>query len=326
MKFKFFGNIRIMLLQKMPLRFAVLVGVAMIYFPAWANCEDALERLFRDTNINAKQSATEYKQVNTRSLDDYAQILGIAQNDLKRGGLHLDSGGGWGMAGFELALRDVMKSVNINTQNNYKGLIELSSLSDTEILRRAVFDGDELISVNGVPLRGIQSLTYTMDYVKRDSAPSVYVSRVHPQHFPERWQHSVVGLRELSEKVKKVFQSKNFTQVLGYSEDVLPRYGGRVDLLTDVWGAFSYSPARLELLQHYYDALSPNGTARIFASAQKASDTVHMKNGATMPLFDYLVLKQPEIFFNNEQRRTESPRNHSGNSEILLPSQTQNSP
>lgn len=69
------------------------------------------------------------------------------------------------------------------------------------------------------------------------------------------------------EHIKEVsrLHGDRFIYYKGKVEDVLKEQKNQYDIILDVWGAFSYSPYKLEVLELYYQALTLNGEARILS-------------------------------------------------------------
>lgn len=102
-----------------------------------------------------------------------------------------------------------------------------------------------------------------------------------------------------------IAQSENFLELSGkqffyhpgFAEEVIPtlKLEGKIRLLTDLWGAYAYSPKRATLLEHYYDLLSADGEAYVL------NPIGHYENSVMLPerkilFFEYLSKRYPTVF------------------------------
>lgn len=93
------------------------------------------------------------------------------------------------------------------------------------------------------------------------------------------------------------FRQQDLTRVrllLGFAEAVLPQLQNDYKYITDVWGAFSYSPAKAELLQLYFERLQVGGEAYILFPYVLTDSRVIKLNGEVVRLSDYLSELAPE--------------------------------
>ncbi|HEX4926226.1 MAG TPA: class I SAM-dependent methyltransferase, partial [Bdellovibrionales bacterium] len=86
-----------------------------------------------------------------------------------------------------------------------------------------------------------------------------------------------------------------FRFLSGFVEDILPRFKNRAKLIVDMWGAFSYSPAKAEIVEAVYAALKPGGQAVIYVAA--ATYEIYVNTPAGKVRFvEWLVTTYPGLF------------------------------
>lgn len=93
-----------------------------------------------------------------------------------------------------------------------------------------------------------------------------------------------------------LFYGSKFEYRKGYSEEIIREFAGQASLITDVRGAFTDSPAKKELLETYYDALTDKGVALVLYSSQSSPVRVRVANGQTQDLARWLVENFPTVF------------------------------
>ncbi len=84
------------------------------------------------------------------------------------------------------------------------------------------------------------------------------------------------------------------------AEAALLRYPNTADVIVDNYGAFTYSPARVHILNSAYRALKPGGIAYFRCPPVSF---VH-SGGKTVPLETYLSKKYPKVFSIRKNRTT----------------------
>ncbi len=82
----------------------------------------------------------------------------------------------------------------------------------------------------------------------------------------------------------------------GWVEEVLPTFKGKAKLITDVWGAFSYSVKKIEILESIYTALEPGGEAYVLYHPNKTPAIVTLPNGRRVGIDEWLSTRYPKIF------------------------------
>jgi SAM-dependent methyltransferase len=239
----------------------------------------------RALNPTAALPAEQYRCVNTRSLDSYQQMLGFDPGRLGPGDLVLDCGAGFGLAALTLSQQTGCQAVAINTQDN------LSWLERAEAGVGGAVLGAELMS------------DMTANWLRGLFADALGVPSTSPL------RDSMAALLERLDTVRAAGQ---FVQDVGYAEERVGAYLGRVALLTDYFGALSYSPARAELLAAYFAALRPGGEARLFVDF---STVTRLRTAeGTVDLFDWLAARHPDLV---EVRAAPMPRGDRGRVVVL---------
>lgn len=159
---------------------------------------EGLESQFQKLNRNAQAPFAEYKNPNSRSLQDYDDITGVSSKKninslvalVPKKGVVIDLGGGIGAALHEMAKIKDINAIVINAQK--------------------------------------------------------------PENFIP------------TGKTKGQFE-----YVSGWAEIEIKKYKGKADLVLDIWGAFSYSIMKAELIEQAYAALKPGGRAFILFHPRK---------------------------------------------------------
>lgn len=85
-----------------------------------------------------------------------------------------------------------------------------------------------------------------------------------------------------------------FSYHQGWAEQELPKFEN-VDLITDLWGAFSYSIYKAELIEQIYKSLKPGGRAMVLFSPSKTPTTVRLKSGEILDFHVWLQRKFPKL-------------------------------
>jgi hypothetical protein len=243
-------------------------------------------------NLNAAKPIEKYTNPNARGIRLYEEKLGaafkaqIAQPQKLR---WLDVGGGYGVAGLDLASKNPGARVTvINAQDAWKPLRAIDAAENTPYLGQTTLI--KMMAQLNIPYQDIVTLSGDRPV------------------FTANWKD--IGMAKILAKLKKGEQTKAFDYKPGMAETVLPKIATPQDLITDLYGAYYYSAGRLELLQHYYRLLNKNGRAVV---AFKSKDqhfampggwtphvhgpetNVHTPDGKTT-LEEYLVKKYPKIF------------------------------
>lgn len=98
------------------------------------------------------------------------------------------------------------------------------------------------------------------------------------------------------ENIKSVMEKhgKRFYFYLGKVQDVLAKSHDTFDLILDAWGAFAYSEDKLSLLKQYHDALTPFGTAHVFAG--KSRELTIVNDNEQVQFMSWVTKNFPENF------------------------------
>lgn len=80
------------------------------------------------------------------------------------------------------------------------------------------------------------------------------------------------------------------------AEVVLPHINEQYDLITDLFGAYFYSPERLVLLENYHRHLTINGRAYIYRSQNLLFNILRHADGRIEYLEDSLIRAYPDTF------------------------------
>jgi SAM-dependent methyltransferase len=85
-----------------------------------------------------------------------------------------------------------------------------------------------------------------------------------------------------------------FSYQQGWAEQELSKFEN-VDLITDLWGAFSYSIYKAELIEQIYRSLKPGGRAMVLFSPSKTPTKVKSKSGQILDFHVWLQKKFPKL-------------------------------
>lgn len=288
-------------------------------------------------NYNAAQSAERYQQMNERGLLHYEALLGpefvAAVQSLKPIDLLIDSGSGKGLAARQISLARGAQVVMINPQD-YSGVLDFLSVLKTRdwqqevgvadlqlMMDRKTFYPIELITSSGLKI-DVKSILFGLKLIDGHvppildfaSGPQVLSASEYKTLFRD---HLLKML-----KTEKLFQLKQKFEV-GLTEKMLPHYQGQAKLITDVFGAFYYSPERLQILKTIYETLAEGGRAFIYLgkgielstasadwtpplSAVYGGDIVRTPSGeGALSLIEWLINRYPKIM--RLQRLPSSP-------------------
>lgn len=201
----------------------LLITILVTFFVSKAgaqSCLDLLSDSLARNNPTAAKPLEQYTQPNTRDLPEYNDITGAPrglENEVPLGGLAIDVGGGQGKAYHQLAEKQNLTAIVINTQELSKADFLMNKLKGKFVYRR------------------------------------------------------------------------------GWAQRILREYEGQADLITDIWGAFSYEMDKAEILNLIYAALKPGGTAYILFNSFKTPAIV--KDGKNEIDIDaWLAAKFPSLF------------------------------
>lgn len=274
---------------------AVTINLALFILApsASASGEDPCSKSFEllAHNLNAATPIEKYANPNARGISLYEEKLGAAFKAfiVRPEKLSwLDVGGGYGLAGLDVASQNPGARVTvINAQDNWRALRAMDAASTSHLSQTSLI---KMMAQLKIPLD---------DVVKVFDDRPIYATN---------WKE--IAIAKILGKLKEGEQTKAFSYKPGMAEVVLPKITARQDLITDLYGAYYYSAGRLELLQHYYRLLNSNGRAVVaFKSKDQrfsSSDgwrshfhgpetTVRTPDGTTS-LEEYLVKKYPKIF------------------------------
>ncbi len=126
---------------------------------------------------------------------------------------------------------------------------------------------------------------------------------------PQPWMESL--------NIAPNFKGK-FLYIQGFAEKELSQFKNAADVITDIWGGFSYSPQKVKIIKLIFEALRPGGEAFVLFHPEKTpADVVYRYRTASgaiqktyLPLDKYLARKFPEIFesYDSLGRNTYSAR------------------
>lgn len=281
---------------------------------ALAGTAPSCDRLWNETallatpNHNAGIRAEEYLFEHTRGLNEYGFFLGSSfyahAKALPPGARTLDLGGGLGLAHLQLSQQRGTVSTVVNLQD-FPALW-------TTARQRLEAEGTSAIRIGHLHT-GKEPFpdTYWVESVGgllRSDVANVGNAFFHelPRALEKPRTVKSFSLEEVRDSALEIIgdfetaaASKNWRYVTESVENVLPRMRGSNDLITDVFGAFYYSPGRVELLRQAEGALKPGGTAyfSIVGFLERGiSDRVRTRDGSEMDLFEYLLLRHPHAF------------------------------
>lgn len=299
------------------------------------------EALFNDVqlvyNFNAEVPADQYDQNNLRSFTHYLSFfkpdLEEHLKQLTQDDLYIDSATGIGVAAKTISTLTPAEVVAINPQDysayftpllQLEGqLSEVIQSPDTQVVRdysRAPgiieLKGFKLANGTWLSYKMIVAAAYFLQLTIRqlptelDRLPTELDRRTtsYDSHFDSEVKAALEGLLKKAIPLIRAAQEK-VRYELGLSENILEKYHGQASLITDLWGAYVYSPNRLKVLKSFYNALKVGGKAYVFFGRQSdhspyRHDEVQLSStpGEAMSLIDWLITCYPEIFSYTPER------------------------
>ena len=260
------------------------------------SANDCIYQLF---NSQSRISAQNYIEPNTRGLDEYIDSFGSElKHGLKNGHTVIDVGSGYGLSVLDLIRQNKVKGIAINIQDNYSFLTNLNKFSRQEWDSKLVIQfNQDKTRVRFKKFDGISAdvLSQIAKKVGFDPTDLMVTKELSPLVAAAFYQKQILNL---SQKIKDYQKTGKFVYEVGYAEKVLPHYKGQAERVMDFWGAYAYSPARVELLQSYYNALTPSGRAYVLIPSQARSGFVYNDDLLSFKLIleDYLVSRYPTVF------------------------------
>lgn len=106
----------------------------------------------------------------------------------------------------------------------------------------------------------------------------------------------VINTQEHPELLEDFGADRDFFYHRGWAQEVLPRYREQADLVTDIWGAFSYEINKVEILELVLASLKPGGRAFILYHPVKTPALVKLPGGEKVHLDEWLEAEFPEVF------------------------------
>lgn len=203
---------------------------------------------------------------------------------------YLDSGSGLGIAALEISKRYDAQVFAINVQDMWQKLFELKTTLDAHPTRGFYSYLSNNFSLNSSDFDNFSFLLYGK-HTKMIWHKKKYIS-----------ESLKITYIDIIEKVTKLYsrqkEKQSFNYIVGYSEKVLKNYDKKFRLISDVFGAFFYSPLKHELLELYYKSLDKNGEAFICIAGDKIhnSKTLVIQNKKKIDFYHYIINKYPSIF------------------------------
>ena len=87
----------------------------------------------------------------------------------------------------------------------------------------------------------------------------------------------------------------SYEYVQGWAEEILPKYQNQATHIIDLWGAFSYTILKTELIEKIYDSLQMGGEARIYFNYFMTPTQVIQPDGKAIDFDRWLASRFPEI-------------------------------
>lgn len=81
----------------------------------------------------------------------------------------------------------------------------------------------------------------------------------------------------------------------GWVEEILPEYINVADIIVDLWGAFSYSINKKEILEDVWNALKPGGDAFLYFNYRKTPATIYNRENGKYYLHRWLATRFPQF-------------------------------
>ena len=277
-----------------------LITVMFLMAPALTSqAQDRCLELHSLFNKNSQIAPQEYVPPNYRRMDDYINVFGHEfKNGLQKGDLVIDAGSGYGLSMLDMIKQQKVTAVAINTQDSYQFVQQIKKMSENEWKSNLVIGWSQ--SMNTSRFEGFS-------YASKDvinalsnitgGEPNLFSKSVNMTK-EDAFIFYKSELQKLALQIDDLKKQGKFDYKVGFVEDVLPSYQGQASRLTDLWGAYSYSPDRVRLIESYYKALKNDGVAYVSLS-ERASTGIHynpVTGGFQTSFESYLVSRYPQIF------------------------------
>jgi hypothetical protein len=277
------------------MRTGIRLALASVTLVAWlgparANGHSAFDHPLRGrvarqrpgvVNDNARVTARHYNQPHARDLTQYRHFLGVEfdhlVSQLRRGDVWIDSGAGLGVAALQGAQHGVVSYV-VNAQDFWAEPLGRSNVHD---MVNAL-----AVDQTGIPVENAQVTLWNGQVAQVSSHASLDDG------------HVEVLARRVHQVKASAERAGLYHYLVGFAEHMIPSIRARAQLVTDLYGAYFYSADRAHLLDVYYDALAPGGTAFVrFATGDGTgpNSVVQTRHGP-MSLEQYLVSRHPQVF------------------------------
>lgn len=290
----------------------------------WARSVPSCNQVFQNEivapNRNSAIDAKDYPFEHTRGLGDYFFFLGSSfgqkTNSLNQRHTTLDLGGGLGLAHLQLAKNRGVHATVINLQNFpqlWANALVRAKKDPSSVKTGHAHTGEApfpdtywVDSVGGIS-RG--DIANTAAVLNIELPRALHKPRTVKDFDKEDVRQSAI---EVFQEFKNSFSTQKLNYVTEAVEKVLPRMNAKVDVVTDVFGAFYYSPGRVQLLKSIEQSLKPGGSAYISIVGfyqRGVFDRVQTKDGRDITLFDYLLEKHSQHFRLEGDTNEQSLRN-----------------
>ncbi len=277
--------------------FARLLLFAVLCFALNANAQLCQQNFteVEHVNLNATISPYEYNLPHFRNFVLYARYLGKVffnyfMNTLSPGAVWIDVGGGFGIAALQASTH--LRTIVINAQDFWQTMH--SDNTPHHIIRNAAV----ALQVSFADIPREKHRYSDKKYINdgnetRDTAGAFFYSWVNVKD-----HHYQILKKRILKKLHDHSASNHYQYLVGMAEKIFPNLTIKAELITDLYGAFFYSSARIELLEMYYNQLKDNGQAFVrFRTSQQigVEDQIDI-NGQKIPLIQFLTKTYPQIF------------------------------
>lgn len=279
----------------------VLIVLTLISSPLALGADREIRCNLIGTNQTQSKTAS-YDQPHFRTLKTYEEIIPYqTANYLKTPGIKLlDVGGGYGLAALEASYSLHRKSDVVNVQNFWSFLETQFKAKEGILLEPRDYGKISTWSINDIPLELITNFLRITE--KNQNINENHIFRLAEDKANQLKQ-------KISSAMEEHKKQKNFGYHVGYAEEVLPGIKSTYNIITDIYGAFFYSPNRHQLLKQYWEKLEPTGEMVIllgkivrpnptdsyatvdFTRAEMFKNTVRLKNGKIISYVDWLLEK-----------------------------------